>query len=142
VKSVSPADAAQLLAAGALLVDVRGEALTAHGGPSAPRVAAVPYAFLVDGALTHNADFADGVAYAAGAAPIVLCDSAGVHAQQAGRELAAKTRNEVYVLEGGFQAWVVRCTVRIPYASTLADRPPARTRRRRSSRWWATRRRR
>jgi rhodanese-related sulfurtransferase len=121
VKTVSPADAAQLLAAGALLVDVRGAAAAARGGPSAPRFTAVPWA--------HNREFADACLFAAGercwlaavlmqrsaltrapagASPIVLCDSAGAMSARAATELVHKCKNDVYVIEGGLQAWVVR----------------------------------
>jgi 3-mercaptopyruvate sulfurtransferase SseA len=44
----------------------------------------------------------------ADASPIVLCDAAGALSARAAKELVQKCRNDVYVVDGGLQAWVVR----------------------------------
>ena len=99
MKHVSPAEAAQLLGAGgAVLVDVRCADIARRAAPSVTRSVAVP--------LLHNDEFMDDTLFAAGPAPIVLCDTAGALSADVGGSLVQECKNDVYVVEGGFRAWV------------------------------------
>ncbi len=116
---MSPAEAARLLAAGALLVDVRTAA--PRGGPAALRAVAVPWlrsSTSADAPPARSAAFADDVLFAAGAAPIVLCDAAGALSGHAAAQLAKACKNDIYLVAGGLQAWAVRLRCR-------TTRPPA-----------------
>ena len=103
MKELSPADAAAMLFRGAAtLIDCRSEAAAELGGPEVPTVG-VP--FHVPAGL-RSASFADEVAYAAADSPLIVFDGDGSVSGVAARELARTNRNEVYVLAGGFAAWV------------------------------------
>lgn len=102
VKELSARDAASLMARGdALLVDCRSQ--PGMGGPDVPSLVRSPF-FLADG--SRSVSFADDVAYAAGAHPVVLLSADGSVASAAARELARTTRSDVFVLTGGLAAWV------------------------------------
>jgi len=136
VTDVSPEEAAQLLAQGAFLVDVRERALSVSCVPcDAPLRAAVPWLVHSDQGTSVNSGFVDDVLFAAGAqAPLVLLDAAGTQSQAAAMALSGATRERIHVVRGGMRAWASNLPVQGDPATALSaplpasvTPPPART---------------
>jgi rhodanese-related sulfurtransferase len=101
-RTIDPRDALALLAAGAVLLDVRAREEFEDGHPLA--AVNVPLAGFVEGRLVDRDDFvANAMASCATHATVLLLCRSGVRAERAAERLVAGGFEDVRVVRGGFE---------------------------------------